>query len=207
MVRIPIPFRGAMALHAALALSLAPACSDGGSGADGGTADTLMPMDSLTASELEQFALDPTRFPEMQDGGPLDTVDMTERSAGGDAAWHVQVLNYTANHLAMTYAAWYTGPDSLVLFAADGQPYLLDEEGNRYDGVVTPDNPRLKVETDNTAVGVMAFGPGLSATADSLTLFVNDSTLPVIRVGPWAIREGAQRAPAPGPPPGRGDSR
>lgn len=206
MVRIPIPFRGAMALHAALALSVALACSEGDSGADADTADTLA-LDSLTASELEKFALDPTRFPEMQDGGPLDTVDMTERSAGGDAAWHVQILNYTANHLAMTYAAWYTGPDSLVLFAADGQPYLQDEEGNRYEGVVTPDNPRLKVETDNTAVGVLAFGPGLAATADSLTLFVNDSTLPVIRVGPWAIREGAMRAPAPGPPPGRGGSR
>jgi hypothetical protein len=206
MVRIPIPFRGAMAFHAALALSVALACSEGDSGADADTADTLA-LDSLTASELEKFALDPTRFPEMQDGGPLDTVDMTERSAGGDAAWHVQILNYTANHLAMTYAAWYTGPDSLVLFAADGQPYLQDEEGNRYEGVVTPDNPRLKVETDNTAVGVLAFGPGLAATADSLTLFVNDSTLPVIRVGPWAIREGALRAPAPGPPPGRGGSR
>lgn len=206
MVRIPIPFRGAMALHAALALSVALACSEGDSGADADTADTLA-LDSLTASELEKFALDPTRFPEMQAGGPLDTVDMTERSAGGDAAWHVQILNYTANHLAMTYAAWYTGPDSLVLFAADGQPYLQDEEGNRYEGVVTPDNPRLKVETDNTAVGVLAFGPGLATTADSLTLFVNDSTQPVIRIGPWAIREGAMRAPAPGPPPGRGGSR
>jgi hypothetical protein len=203
MVRLPIPIRAAMALLASLAL----ACSGGDSGGDAGTADTLVPVDSLTAAELEQFALDPTRFPEMQDGGPLDTVDMTERSASGDATWHVQVLNYTANHLAMTYAAWYTGPDSLVMFAADGQPYLLDEEGNRYDGVVTPDNPRLKVETENTAVGVLAFGPGLSPTADSLTLFVNDSTQPVIRVGPWPIREGVLRAPAPGPPPGVGGSR
>jgi hypothetical protein len=203
MVRLPIPIREAMALHAALAL----ACSGGDSGGDAGTADTLVAVDSLTAAELEQFALDPTRFPEMQDGGPLDTVDMTERSAGGDAAWHVQVLNYTANHLAMTYAAWYTGPDSLVMFAADGQPYLLDEEGNRYEGVVTPDNPRLKVETENTAVGVLAFGPGLSPTADSLTLFVNDSTQPVIQVGPWPVREGVLRAPAPGPPPGPGGSR
>jgi hypothetical protein len=207
MVRIPNRFRGTMAFHAALALTMTLACSEADSGGDAGTADTLVPVDSLTASELEQFALDPTRFPEMQDGGPLDTVDMTERSAGGDAAWHVQVLNYTANHLAMTYAAWYTGPDSLVMFAADGQPYLLDEEGNRYDGVVTPDNPRLKVESDNTAVGVLAFGPGLAPTADSLTLFVNDSTQPIIRVGPWSIREGVLRAPAPGPPAGAGGSR
>jgi hypothetical protein len=206
MVRIPNRFRGTMAFHAALALTMTLACSEADSGGDAGTADTLVPVDSLTASELEQFALDPTRFPEMQDGGPLDSVDMTERSAGGDAAWHVQVLNYTANHLAMTYAAWYTGPDSLVMFAADGQPYLLDEEGNRYDGVVTPDNPRLKVESDNTAVGVLAFGPGLAPTADSLTLFVPDSTPPIIRVGPWSNREGVLRAPAPGPPPGAGGS-
>jgi hypothetical protein len=206
-VRIPNRFRRVVAFHAALTLSMTLACSEADSGGDAGTADTLVPVDSLTASELEQFALDPTRFPEMQDGGPLDTVDMTERSAGGDAAWHVQILNYTANHLAMTYAAWYTGPDSLVMFAADGQPYLLDEEGNRYDGVVTPDNPRLKVESDNTAVGVLAFGPGLAPTADSLTLFVNDSTQPIIRVGPWSIREGVLRAPAPGPPAGAGGSR
>lgn len=189
-------------LRSALALSLALACSDGETGGDADMADTLLPLDSVTAAELERFALDPTRFPEMQDGGPLDTIDMTARSATEDAAWHVQVMNFTANHMAMTYAAWYTGPDSLVMFAADGQPYLMDEEGNRYGGVLTPDNPRLKVETDNTAVGVLAFGPGLAQAADSLTLFVNDSTQPVIRVGPWAVRQGAMRAPVPGAPPG-----
>ncbi|HYO46778.1 MAG TPA: hypothetical protein VEY33_08840 [Gemmatimonadota bacterium] len=186
----------------AAALALAFACS-GEPGDESGLADKPIPYDSVTAAELEKFALDPLRFPEMQGSGPLDSIDMTERSASGDAAWNVQVLNYAENHLAMTYAAWYTGPDSLVLFAADGQPYLMDEEGNRYEGVLTPSNPRLKIETDNTAVGVFAFGPGLAPAADSLTLYVNDSTPPVIRVGPWAVRQGATRAPAPGPPPGR----
>jgi hypothetical protein len=174
-------------------LILLGACS--GESGESGLAEQPLPYDSLTAVEQEKFALDPLRFPEMQGSGPLDTIDMTSRSTSGDAAWHVQVLNYSKNHLAMTYAAWYTGPDSLVLFAADGQPYLVDEEGNRYDGVVTPTNPRLKIETDNTAVGVLAFGPGLAATADSLTLHVNDTTAPVIRVGPWPIRPGAARTP------------
>ena len=127
---------------------------------------------------------------------------MTARSATGDAAWQVQYLNYAEGHVAMTYAAWYTGPDSLVQFAADGQPYLLDDAGNRYEGVATPTNPRIKVETDNTAVGVFAFGPGLSPGADSLTLYVNDSTEPVIRVGPWPVRADAARAPQPGAPRG-----
>ena len=181
-------------------LCLALACSGPPEG-ETGLAEKPVPYDSVTAAEMEKFALDPARFPEME-GGPLDSVDQTARSASGDAAWHVQWLNYTTNHLAMTYAAWYTGPDSLVLFAADGQPYLLDEEGNRYDGVVTPDNPRIKVETDNTAVGVMAFAPGLSPAADSLTLYVNDSTAPVIRVGPWPVPQGVERATQPGPPPG-----
>jgi hypothetical protein len=184
----------------AAVLILAVACS-GGSEGESGLAEKPLPLDSVTSTEMEQFALDPTRFPEMQ-GGPLDTVDQTERSAIGDAAWHVQVLNYSNNHMAMTYAAWYTGPDSLVQFAADGQPYLLDEEGNRYEGVLTPDNPRLKVETDNTAVGVLAFAPGLDPAADSLTLHVNDSTAPIIRVGPWPVPRGAERATQPGPPPG-----
>lgn len=185
-----------------VALWLALACSGG---AESELADDPVPLDSVTAAEMERFALDPTRFPEME-GSALDTVDQTARSPTGDAAWHVQVLNYTTNHLAMTYAAWYTGPDSLVQFAADGQPYLLDDEGNRYDGVLTPDNPRLKVETDNTAVGVFAFAPGLSPAADSLTLYVNDSTAPVIRVGPWPVPRAAERATQPGPPPRRGRS-
>lgn len=189
-------------LPIAAAAALAMACSNE-TGGDTGLSDQPLPLDSVTAAEQEKFALDPARFPEMQDSGPLDSIGMTARSASEDAAWNVQFLNYAENHIAMTYAAWYTGPDSLVLFAADGQPYLVDEEGNRYAGVVTPDNPRLKIETDNTAVGVLAFGPGLALTADSLTLYVNDTTPPVIRVGPWAVREGAARAPQPGPPPGR----
>lgn len=189
--------RSAVPVAVGIGLALALACAD--EPGESGLADRPLPYDSLTAAEQEQFALDPTRFPEMQGGGPLDSVDMTGRSDSGDAAWQVQVLNYTPNHLAMTYAAWYTGPDSLVLFAADGQPYLMDEEGNRYEGVVTPANPRLKVETESTAVGVLAFGPGLAPAADSLTLYVNDSTLPVIRVGPWPIRPGAPRAPQPRP--------
>ena len=186
----------------AAALCLAPGCGRDREG-ETGLAEKPVPYDSVTAAEMERFALDPTRFPEMEGGGALDTVDQTERSASGDAAWQVQVLNYSTNHIAMTYAAWYTGPDSLVQFAADRQPYLLDEEGNRYEGVLTPDNPRIKVESDNTAVGVFAFSPGLKQAADSLTLYVNDSTAPVIRVGPWPVPRGAERAPVPGPPPGR----
>jgi hypothetical protein len=180
-------------------LALALACSNGKE--ETGLAEQPIPYDSITAAEMKRFAVDPRRFPEMQGTAPLDSIDMTARSSADDAAWHVQWLNYAENHIAMTYAAWYTGPDSLVQFAADGQPYLLDDEGNRYEGVVTPDNPRIKVETDNTAVGVFAFGPGLSPGADSLTLYVNDSTEPVIRVGPWPVREDAARAP--GPPPTR----
>jgi hypothetical protein len=180
-------------------LTLALTCSNGKE--ETGLAEQPIPYDSITAAEMKRFAVDPRRFPEMQGTAPLDSIDMTARSSADDAAWHVQWLNYAENHIAMTYAAWYTGPDSLVQFAADGQPYLLDDEGNRYEGVVTPDNPRIKVETDNTAVGVFAFGPGLSPGADSLTLYVNDSTEPVIRVGPWPVREDAARAP--GPPPTR----
>lgn len=185
----------------AAALTVILACSDGAQEATD-TAGQPIPHDSITASEMERFALDPRRFPEMEGTAPLDSIDMTARSAGEDAAWHVQYLNYAAGHIAMTYAAWYTGPDSLVQFAADGQPYLVDNEGNRYDGVLTPDNPRIKIETDNTAVGVLTFGPGLSPLADSLTLHVNDSTAPVIRVGPWAVPSQAARAPQPGAPRG-----
>ena len=182
-----------------VALALALACSNGAQ-EEAGVAGDSIPYDSITAAEMERFALDPRRFPEMQGTAPLDSIDMTARSSAGDAAWHVQWLNYAENHIAMTYAAWYTGPDSLVQFAADGQPYLEDDEGNRYEGVLTPDNPRIKIETDNTAVGVLAFGPGLAPEADSLTLHVNDSTEPVIRVGPWPVRQDAARAPQPGAP-------
>ncbi|HJU86594.1 MAG TPA: hypothetical protein VJ788_04410 [Gemmatimonadota bacterium] len=184
---------------ATIVLALALACSNGGP-EETGPDEQAIPYDSITAAEMEKFALDPRRFPEMQGNAPLDSIDITARSSADDAAWHVQFLNYTANHIAMTYAAWYTGPDSLVQFAADGQPYLVDDEGNRYDGVLTPDNPRIKVETDNTAVGVFVFGPGLSPEADSLTLHVNDSTEPVIRAGPWPVRPDAERAPQPGAP-------
>lgn len=180
-------------------LAVALACSDGAP-EETGLAEQPIPYDSITAAEMKKFALDPRRFPEMQGNAPLDSIGLIARSAAGDAAWHVQFLNYSANHIAMTYAAWYTGPDSLVQFAADGQPYLLDDEGNRYAGVLTPDNPRIKIESDNTAVGVLAFGPGLSPEADSLTLHVNDTTEPVIRVGPWPVRPDAERAPQPGAP-------
>ena len=180
-----------------LAFSLA--CSNGAQ-EEADLASDSIPYDSITSAELERFAVDPRRFPEMQGTAPLDSIDMTARSSTGDAAWQVQWLNYAENHIAMTYAAWYTGPDSLVQFAADGQPYLVDDEGNRYNGVLVPDNPRIKVETDNTAVGVFAFGPGLSPDADSLTLHVNDTTEPVIRVGPWPVRPGAARAPQPSAP-------
>jgi hypothetical protein len=183
----------------AAVLALALACSNGAP-EETGLAEQPIPYDSITAAEMEKFALDPRRFPEMEGTAPLDSIDMTARSSAGDAAWHVQYLNYTSNHIAMTYAAWYTGPDSLVQFAADGQPHLVDDEGNRYEGVLTPTNPRIKIETDNTAVGVLAFGPGLSPEADSLTLYVNDLTEPVIRVGPWPVREDAARAPQPGAP-------
>ena len=79
-----------------------------------------------------------------------------------------------------------------------GRALLLEEEANRSLELAAGNNPRLKVETDNTAVGVLAFGPGgLSSTADSLSLFVNDSTQPVIRVGPWPVRPDAERASGP----------
>ena len=184
---------------APIATILMMGCSNGARD-ETGLAEEPIPYDSITAAEMERFAVDPQRFPEMQSTAPLDSIDMTARSSAGDAAWHVQWLNYADNHIAMTYAAWYTGSDSLVQFAADGQPYLVDDEGNRYAGVLTPDNPRIKVETDNTAVGVFAFGPGLSPEADSLTLHVNDSTEPVIQVGPWPVRSDATRAPGPPPP-------
>jgi hypothetical protein len=186
-------------LLAPIAAILVMTCSDGAQ-EETSLAEDSIPYDSITAAEMERFALDPRRFPEMQGTAPLDSIDMTARSSAGDAAWHVQFVNYADNHIAMTYAAWYTGPDSLVQFAADGQPYLVDDEGNRYEGILTPDNPRIKIETDNTAVGVLTFGPGLAPAADSLTLHVNDSTAPVIRVGPWPVMTGAARAPQPGAP-------
>ncbi len=145
--------------------------------------------DTLTSVEQQSFAVDLDRYREME-GGRLDTVDMIAR--GGDAAFHVQVLNYADDYTALTYAAWYSGPDGAVMFAADGQPRLEDELGNVYHGIVIPSNPRFEVDTGTTAVGVYVFRPGVAAEADSLTLYVNDSTLPVLRVGPFGVRhEGA----------------
>jgi hypothetical protein len=163
------------------------ACDRGAPGDETAPADTLLP-DTLTASEQSGFAVELDRFREMQ-GGRLDTVDMIAR--GDDAAFHVQVLNYGSEYTALTYAAWYTGPDSAVMFAADDQPRLVDDLGNVYRGIVIPDNPRFEVETGTTAVGVYVFRPVLAAQADSLTLFVNDSTPPVLKVGPFGVQHDA----------------
>lgn len=134
------------------------------------------------------FWVDPAQFEEMT-RGRLDTVDMTARTA--DAAWQVQQMSYGESWMGMTYAAWYTGPDSLVRFAEDGQPYLVDDLGNVYEGELVADNPRIKVETGTTAVGVFVFQPAIAAEAESLTLHVNDSTPPVLRVGPFGVHHDA----------------
>ncbi|MGH7573040.1 MAG: hypothetical protein ACREMK_14540 [Gemmatimonadota bacterium] len=152
-------------------------------------ADSL--ADTLTSTEQQSFAVDLDRYHEMQ-GGRLDTVDMVAR--GGDAAFQVQVLNYTGDYTALTYAAWYSGADSTVMFAADGQPRLEDEIGNVYRGVVIASNPRFEVATGTTAVGVYVFRPAVASEADSLTLYVNDSTPPVLRVGPFGVRHDAGAA-------------
>lgn len=160
------------------------ACGDGAASDPDVTADSLAP-DTLTSVEQTAFAVDPLRYTEMHDGR-LDTVDMIART--DDAAWHAQAMNYTENFIAMTYAAWYTGPDSIALFAADGQPRLEDDLGNVYAGLAIPDNPRIKVGSESTAVGVYLFNPPVAAAAESLTLFINDSTAPVIRLGPFGVR-------------------
>ena len=162
---------------------LGVACDRGVPADETAPADTMLP-DTLTAEEQSGFAVELDRFREMQ-GGRLDTVDMIAR--GDDAAFHVQILNYGPDYTALTYAAWYTGPDSAVMFAADDQPRLVDDLGNVYRGIVIPDNPRFEVETGTTAVGVYVFRPVLAPQADSLTLFVNDSTPPVLRVGPFGV--------------------
>lgn len=144
--------------------------------------------DSLTTAEQEAFAVDPLRYPEMR-GGRLDTVDMLAELA--DAGWHLQAANYKPDYTALTYAAWYTGPDSAAILAADGQPYLRDELGNVYRGLVIPENPRFQVASGTTAVGVYVFQPGLAPGADSLILFINDSTTPVFRIGPFGVRHAA----------------
>lgn len=149
--------------------------------------------DTLTSVEQRSFAVELDRYREME-GGRLDTVDMI--ASGDDAAFHVQVLNYADDYTALTYAAWYSGPDSAVRFAADGQPRLEDELGNVYHGIVIPSNPRFEVDTGTTAVGVYVFRPAVAAEVDSLTLYVNDSTPPVLRVGPFGVRH--ERAPSSG---------
>jgi len=153
--------------------------------------DDELSLEELSVEEESEFALDPLRFPEMHDGR-LDTVD-----AGGndeDAVWHVQAINYAPTYTAITYAAWYTGTDESTRFAGDHQPYLLDEDGNRYVATAVPGNPRIEVERGTTAVGVLVFSPGLTAQADSLSLVVNDSTPPVIRIGPWNVADAGGRS-------------
>lgn len=150
--------------------------------------------DTLSAEEQSAFAVDLERYQEMA-GGRLDTVDMLGRA--DDAAWHVQVLNYRTDLIAMTYATWFSGPDSATFLAADGQPHLEDNLGNVYNGVVIPTNPRFKVDSGTTAVGVYVFTPEVDTRADSLTLFINDSTSPKIRVGPFGIFH--DHASSPGP--------
>lgn len=140
--------------------------------------------DTLTTDEQSNFAPDPLRYSEMRDGR-LDTIDMIGED--GPAAWHVQSINYNPNLIAMTYAAWYTGADSVALFAADNQPYLVDDLGNTYLGVVVPKNPRISVESGTTAVGVYVFTPALETGAQSLRFFVNDSTPPVLEIGPFSV--------------------
>ena len=130
-----------IAFGLALCLLVAPACDRGAPADEATPADTESP-DSLTTEEQADFAVELDRFQEMQ-GGRLDTVDMIAR--GDDAAFHVQILNYTTDYTALTYAAWYTGPDSAVMFAADDQPRLVDDLGNVYRGIVIPDNPRFEV--------------------------------------------------------------
>ena len=109
-------------LRAVLGLALCAlflgACDRGTPGDEAAPADTALP-DTLTSAEQSDFAVELDRYQEMQ-GGRLDTVDMIARS--DDAAFHVQVLNYGPGYTALTYAAWYTGPDSAVMFAADDQP-------------------------------------------------------------------------------------
>lgn len=154
-----------------------------------------IPLDSLSAEEEAQFAVDPTRFPEMQEGR-LDTVDMqTQVATGPDhvALWHVQAINYTNDFIAITYAFGHDGPDSVAYFAADRQPRLMDNLGNVYEGAVVPENPRLESAQGTMSVGVYVFQPALAARADSLTLYVNDSTSPVIRVGPWGVYHTPER--------------
>lgn len=179
--------RKSLLLAALTVLGLGFACGREGPGDEPDPVDPAT-TDTLTSDEQQSFAVDLDRFHEMQ-GGRLDTVDMIARR--DDAAFHVQILNYTNDYTALTYAAWYTGPESSVMFAADDQLRLEDELGNVYRGVVIPTNPRVEVESGTTAVGVYVFRPAVAPEADSLTLYVNDSTPPVLRVGPFGVRHEA----------------
>ncbi|MGH7550650.1 MAG: hypothetical protein ACREK3_07845 [Gemmatimonadota bacterium] len=178
--------RGVLPLLAGF-VGLVLACGRGEPASEPAPADPL--TDPLTSAEQQSFAVDIARYNEME-GGRLDTVDMLAR--GDDAAFKVQVLNYTTEYTALSYAAWYTGADSSVMFAADGQPRLEDEMGNVYRGIVIASNPRVEVESGTTAVGVYVFRPAVASEADSLTLYVNDSTPPVLRVGPFGVRHDAE---------------
>ncbi len=171
-------------------LGLTAACGRGEPASEPVPADSIL-TDTLTSAEQQTFAVDLDRYHEME-GGRLDTVDMVAR--GDDAAFQVQVLNYADDYTALTYAAWYTGADSAVMFAADGQPRLEDEMGNVYRGIVIPGNPRFEVETGTTAVGVYVFRPAVAPEADSLSLYVNDSTPPVLQVGPFGVRHESEGA-------------
>jgi hypothetical protein len=147
------------------------------------------PFDSLTDEEKASFIVDVTRYPEMQEGR-LDTVDMKAEVRTGPedgAGWHVQAVNYAPDFIALTYVFFYTGPDSVTRFAADHQPRLVDDQGNMYEGLLLPDNPRLEIEANSTGMGVYVFEPALVQDADSLTLLINDATAPVMRVGPWGV--------------------
>ena len=186
MSALPVRFPRPLAA-AAIAALLAAACA--GEPADDGVDEAaLAALDSIEAVEDTTFVVDPARFAEMR-GGRLDTVNMI--GEGPDIAWHVQAMNYHADFIAMTYATWYVGPDSVVRLAADEQPRLVDEDGVEYPGALIPDNPRIAVETGTTAVGVILFEKPLSPDADSLTLYVNDSTPPVLRVGPFGVEHDA----------------
>lgn len=162
------------------ALALLSAC---GGDAPDPALDAEEPLpDTLTTREQASFAVDLKRHSEMS-RGRLDTVDMTGTTEG--AMWHVQILNYRPDFIAMTFAAAYAGTEEQGLFAADRQPQLVDNLGNVYLGTVIASNPRFAVDRGTTAVGVYVFRPPLDTSADSLTLFVNDSTAPVIEVGPF----------------------
>lgn len=176
-------------VNAALTAALPAAilsCADADREADERIAesDTVI----LTEEEEAAFAVDPLKYPEMEEGR-LDTLDLVGES--DDAAWHAQIINYGDGHIAMTYAAWYVGPEPAVRFAADDQPRLVDEQGNVYAGQTVAHNPRIEVESGSTALGVYVFAGPLAQDADSLTLYVNDSTPPVIRIGPFGVEHDA----------------